>query len=92
MMTAPLGQEGTGERAQGISQGLKAQRMRPRSTHGPDSGWLAGLPTAQLCSAVEPGAGVLRSVRARLKGSTTLGEEGHHGSGLLLQGIWECST
>lgn len=40
--------------AEGISQGIKAQRMRPRSTHGPDSqgGWLAGRPfhsTGLLC-------------------------------------------
>lgn len=47
------------------------------------SGWLAGLPTAQVCSAVEPWVRVLRDARARLKGGTTLGEGGQRGSGLL---------
>lgn len=50
-MTAPLRQKGTEEMAEGISQGIKAQRMRPRSTCGPDSQG-AGRPfhsTGLLC-------------------------------------------
>lgn len=50
MMTAPL-RKGQKRWPRGISQGIKAQRMRPRSTRGPDSQG-AGRPfrsTGLLC-------------------------------------------
>lgn len=76
--TVPLRQEGTKEMAEGISQGIKAQRMRPHSIRRPDSqgGWQA-FPQHRSTLPWSLGQGSWGSARTRLKGGTTLDEEGN---------------
>lgn len=56
-MAVPLRQKGTEEMAEGISQGIKAQRMRPHSIHRPDSqgSWQAHCTGLLCCGALGKG-------------------------------------